>query len=466
MKKIRNLISKAGVIAMIALLVLPLGALAQTRVKAPKNPYDTRKDVELGQQAAAEVERQLPVMNDAVVSDYVERVGRRLVESIPGEFQHREFRYSFKVVNASDINAFALPGGFTYVNRGLIEAASNEGEMAGVMAHEISHVALRHGTAQAAKAQKYAIGQAAGAILGAIIGGGVGGVIAQGSQFGIGAYFLKFSREYEKQADLLGAQMMADAGYDPRDLANMFRTIERASGGGGPQWLSSHPNPGNRYEYINKEADLLRVNDPIHTTRDFNRIRARLRDMPRARSMSEIGQSNQRHPTSNRQPAGRVEYPSSRYRTYTGGNLFQLNVPSNWRELRGDNEVTFAPEGAYGEVQRRFVFTHGAQVGVTRARSRDLRQATDYYLRELAGGNPNLRQQGGYQRGNIAGQYALGTTLTNISDVTGRTEIVLLYTTFLRNGDLLYMIGVAPQNEYRNYQRTFQNILSSIRLNN
>ena len=466
MKKIRNLISKASAVAIMAVLVLPLGALAQTRVSAPKNPYDLRKDVELGQQAAAEVERQLPLMNDAVVSDYVERVGRRLVESIPREFQHREFRYSFKVVNASDINAFALPGGFTYVNRGLIEAASNEGEMAGVMAHEISHVALRHGTAQAAKAQKYAIGQAAGAILGAIIGGGVGGVISQGSQFGIGAYFLKFSREYEKQADLLGARMMANAGYDPRDLANMFRTIERASGGGGPQWLSSHPNPGNRYEYINKEADLLRVNDPIQTTRDFNRIRARLRDMPRARSMSEIAQSNQRYPTSNRQPTGRVEYPSSRYRTYTGGNVFQLSVPANWRELSGDGEVTFAPEGAYGEAQRRFVFTHGAQVGVTRARSRDLRQATDYYIRDLAGGNPNLRQQRGYQNGNIAGQSALGTTLTNISDVTGRTEIIVLYTTMMRNGDLFYMIGVAPQNEYRNYQRTFQNMLGSIRLNN
>ena len=466
MKKIRNLISRASLIAMISVLALPAGIFAQTRVEAPKNPYDIRKDVELGQQAAAEAERQLPIMNDAVVSDYVERVGQRLVESIPREFQHREFRYSFKVVNASDINAFALPGGFTYVNRGLIEAASNEGEMAGVMAHEISHVALRHGTAQAAKAQKYAIGQAAGAILGAIIGGGIGGVIAQGSQFGIGAYFLKFSRSYEKQADLLGARIMADAGYDPRDLANMFRTIERTSGGSGPQWLSSHPNPGNRYEYINREADILRVNDPLQNTRDFNRVRTRLRDMPRARSMSEISQSNQRYPTSNRQPTGRVEYPSSRYRSYRGGNVFQLSVPSNWRELSGDNEVTFAPEGAYGEVQRRFVFTHGAQVGVTRARSRDLKQATDYYLRDLAGSNPNLRQQRGYQNGNIDGQHALGTTLTNISDVTGQTEVILLYTTLLRNGDLFYIIAVAPQNEYRNYQRTFQNVLGSIRLNN
>ena len=164
------------------------------------------------------------------MDDYVERVGQRLAESIPAEFRHPEFRYSFDVVNVSDINAFALPGGPMYVNRGMIEAARNEGEMAGVLAHEISHVALRHGTAQASAATKYQVGSVIGQIAGAILGGTLGQVVSMGSQFGFGTAFLKYGREYERQADLLGAQIMARAGYDPRDMASMFQTIQAKVG--------------------------------------------------------------------------------------------------------------------------------------------------------------------------------------------------------------------------------------------
>ncbi len=206
-------------------------------------------------------------------TNYVQNVGRRLVNAIPSQFQHSEFRYQFKIVNASDINAFALPGGYMYVNRGMIEAARNEGEMAGVMAHELSHVALRHGTAQATKQsnpvnQLPAIG---GAILGAIFGGTIGGVAQTAGQIGSAALLTKYSREYETQADILGSQIMARAGYDPQDLANMFKTIERQSGGSrSPEFLSSHPNPENRYENINREARLLRVSsNPIQNTREF-----------------------------------------------------------------------------------------------------------------------------------------------------------------------------------------------------
>ena len=111
-------------------------------------------------------------------------------------------------------------------------------------------------------------------MLGAIIGGGWGQVISQGTQFGLGTAFLRFSREYERQADLEGAQIMARAGYDPRDMANMFKTIEKQGGSGGPQWLSDHPNPGNRSDYIAREAQALRVENPI---RDDARVRSRCR---------------------------------------------------------------------------------------------------------------------------------------------------------------------------------------------
>ena len=150
------------------------------------------------------------------------------------------------------------------------------------MAHEISHVVLRHGTAQASKATKYQAGQIAGAILGAIVGGGVGSAIAQGTQFGLGTAFLRFGRDYEKQADIEGAQIMARAGYDPRDMANMFKTIEKTAGSSGPEWLSDHPNPGNRSEYIAQEARSLRVENVSNDSAKFDRVKSHLKSLPQA----------------------------------------------------------------------------------------------------------------------------------------------------------------------------------------
>ncbi|HYV10486.1 MAG TPA: M48 family metalloprotease, partial [Pyrinomonadaceae bacterium] len=199
-------------LALVAISVMPFSALAQTQIKYHNNKYSVQDDIKLGRQAAQEAESQFPLLRDEQVRGYVESVGRRLVEAIPSEFQHPEFQYYFKVVNARDINAFALPGGPMYVNRGMIEAARTEGEMAGVMAHEISHVALRHGTAQASKGQKYSILGGIAGIAGTILGGPGVGQLAQ-APFAV--YLLKFSREYETEADILGAQIMARAGYDP-----------------------------------------------------------------------------------------------------------------------------------------------------------------------------------------------------------------------------------------------------------
>src|SRR5436190_9666448 len=165
---------------------------AQTQIVAPKNKYSPADDVKLGQEASQEVLKELPVMNDDQVNGYLNGIGRRLVESIPSEFRHPEFRYTFTGVNLKEINAFALPGGPMYINRGMIEKAHNEGEVAGVMAHELSHVALRHGTAQQTKSTPFAIGQIAGQIAGAILGGRTGQILAEGSQIGLGIGCMKY----------------------------------------------------------------------------------------------------------------------------------------------------------------------------------------------------------------------------------------------------------------------------------
>jgi beta-barrel assembly-enhancing protease len=461
----------------ILLCALPLTAWAQgTRVSAPKNRYSVADDVKIGQQGAAEVARQLPLLPEGGdVDNYVESVGRRLVAAIPRQFQHPEFRYTFSVVNARDINAFALPGGPMFVNRGMIEAARTEGEMAGVMAHEISHVALRHGTAQATKQSNPGVqlGAIGGAILGAIIGGNVGGVIAQGTQLGLSAYLLKYSREYETQADILGAQIMARAGYDPRDLANMFRTIQQQGGGGGPEWLSSHPDPGNRFERINQEARLLNV--PASRGSDsaaFQRIQRSLRGLSPAPTMEEAARSRQGGRTSenrrtypeNARISNRIEPPSGNFRTYSGGNWFRIAVPDNWREFPEGNSITFAPEGAYGDYQGQSVFTHGAVAGVTETGSRDLRSATDAYINALLQGNPYLQAQGNYRRTRLDGRPALALALAGVSNVTGQQEVVTVYTTLLRNGALFYLINVAPRAQYNSYNQAFQTMVNSVQL--
>ena len=455
-------------LTLIAFCAMPLSLAAQTQLKLHSNKYKIEDDVKLGRQAAMEAEQQFPLLNDSEVQNYVERVGRRLVSAIPSQFQHPQFQYYFKVVNARDINAFALPGGPMYVNRGMIQAARSEGEMAGVMAHEVSHVALRHGTAQATKGQKYGLLAGIAGIAGTILGGPQVGQLAQ-APFAV--YFLKFSREYETEADILGAQIMANAGYDPRDLANMFRTIERSGGGSGGGFLSSHPSPSGRYNRITREAEMLRVNNPIRETREFARVQERLRGYPTAPTMAEIARSGQRYPTGqntgypNNAPQGRVEYPSSRYQSQRlFGGAVQVSVPNNWRELSEGNSVWYAPEGGYGQINGQAVFTHGVNVGVTQTNSRNLNQATQEFINSLGQGNRNLRMSGGYQRTSLSGRTALVTTLTNVNEATGRSELIRLVSAQLRNGELFYVIAVAPQGE-RNFENAFQNVFGSIRIN-
>lgn len=457
--------------------VLPIATLGQqTRIVAPKNKYKLSDDIRLGDKAAVEAERQFPVLGDAITTDYVRSVGERLVAAIPREFQHPEFNYRFKVVNASDINAFALPGGPMYVDRGMIQAARNEGEMAGVMAHEISHVALRHATAQATKQGSFGnqLGMIGMILGGAILGGQTG---AEAGMLGAQAWMTKYSREYESQADMLGAQIMANAGYDPHDLANVFRTIEQQGGGRGPQWLSDHPNPGNRYDAINREAEYLRVSsNPIKLTREFERVKSRLAGMPRARSMAELQQDYQRtggrggyngpdgygdqSPTAGGRYSRNVEFPSTRTRTYTGGNWISLRIPDNWQDFAASDQVTFAPSGAYGDQG----ITHGAMIGIASSGNRDAYQATQNYVSSLLQGNSYLRERGSITRSSLSGLSGYTAMLSGRSDITGQTEIVTVYTALMRNGDLFYLATVTPQSEAADYDSAFRTMVGSLRL--
>ena len=423
--------------------------------------------MKIGREAAAEVRKEYPIISDRQIADYIDELGRRLVDAAPAELNKPVFEYSFTPVNLKEINAFALPGGPMFINRGMVDAAQSEGEVVGVMAHELSHVLLRHGTANATKAQGFQLGALAGAIAGAVIGGGVGQVVSQGSQFGLGTWLLKYGREYEKQADLLGAQIMARAGYDPRDLARMFETIEKQSkSSGGPEWLSSHPNPGNRTKYIADEAAQLQV-ARRPDDRGFANTKARFASLPPARSMAEVGKGGGGGSGEDTTAVGtigrEVPRPSSQYRTARGGNLFQVSVPSNWTAVSSNSSVKYVPQNGYGPYKGQTVMTHGVELGVARPSSRDLRTATDSLIQSFMRGNPEMRQAGQQTSVRLANRTAILTPLVGRSAVGG-TELVDLYTTFLADGNLFYYATVVPDSEARYFSEAFDRIGASIRL--
>jgi Zn-dependent protease with chaperone function len=458
----------AALIAFVSLSVS--GLFAQTVIKLPKNKYTPEQDVQLGREAAAEVRQQYPIIEDKRIAGYLTTLGDRLVAVAPKELNNPAFQYSFTPVNLKEINAFALPGGPMFVHRGMFDAAAAEGEVVGVMAHELSHVLLRHGTANATKASNpwLQIGQVAGQLGGAVLGGAVGSAVAQGSQFGLGTLLLRYSRDYEKQADLLGSQIMARAGYDPRALGRMFQTIEKeaaSSGSGGPQWMSSHPNPGNRSQYINAEAAQLKIATPADVSQ-FEPIKAAFNALPPAKSMGELAKAKSQpsgDTASVGTPGQPVPRPSSQFKDISGGKIFQASVPSDWTSLASKSSIKVVPQNGYGPMNGQTVFSHGIEFGVTQASTRDLQEATKAWLQAVAQSNPELRLAGNQQANKISQRSALTTPLINPSPLGGQEQVVVT-TTFLSNGSLFYYLTIVPEKDAKDFQETFRRIGESIRL--
>jgi hypothetical protein len=338
----------------------------------------------------------------------------------------------------------------------------------------LAHVLLRHGTANASKAQNpwLQLGQVAGALGGAMVGGQAGAAIAQGSQFGLGTLLLRYGRDFEKQADILGAQIMAKAGYDPRALARMFETIEResqASGGGGgtPQWMSSHPNPGNRSQYITREAEMLTIGTPADMSQ-FTTIKPTFAALPPAKSMADLAKAGNAAAGDDAPPSvgtlGQpVAKPSAQFRTISGGKVFQASVPADWTDLPSKSAIKVVPQNGYGQHNGQTVFTHGIEFGIAKANSRDLVEATKAWLNAVAQSNPDLRLAGQQQQMRISQRTAIATPLVNPGPLGGQ-ELIGVYTTFLVDGTLFYYLTIVPEKDAEVFQETFRKIGESIRL--
>ena len=280
----------AGVLSLIAVS----SVLAEDKKKDPDqignrdvgkgiNFYSIDKEIALGKQMAQEVERQARIVDDPVIAEYVNRIGQNLVRNSDAKVP-----FTIKVIDADEINAFALPGGFFFVNTGVVMNADNEAEMAGVMAHEIAHVAARHGTRQATKGQLINYGS----IPLIFLGGWTGYAIRQGAGLAIPMGFLSFSRTYESEADLLGLEYMYKAGYDPQAFVDFFekiQTLEKKKPGSISKVFSTHPPTDDRIKNSQKNIQEYLKAKPeyVVTTSEFNDVKTRLVSMHNHRKIDE-----------------------------------------------------------------------------------------------------------------------------------------------------------------------------------
>jgi len=435
--------------AALALCCVPQAWAQRSTLKPPWNMYSPDTDVKVGKQNAQILEKRLPLCNDPKVDAYLTNLGMKLVAKLPT--RGVQYPWEFHCVNSKEINAFALPGGYVFINRGAIEVADDEAQLAAVMAHELSHVALRHGTAQASKAQ---LMQGAAGIFGGIFGGSTGGaLLTQGVALGAGGLLLRYSRSDETQADVLGTQALYDAGYDPRAMAQFFERLQaETKGKNPPQFLSDHPNPGNRVDRVDEEVDKL-GGVPQNAKRDsaeFEAIKREVLALPVVKMPPASGRSGPPVP------------PSGNFVDYDGG-AYALKVPENWKKYEDKGSVTFAPDGGISQTGG---LAYGMIVGVHQVQADSsehaLENATQALIRELASTNPGLkvtRDPGPVQ---LNGQPGLSTYLSNDSPAGGQETDWLL--TVLEPQGLVSFLCVAPKAAYPDYEKTFTEVLDGVRL--
>jgi predicted Zn-dependent protease len=260
------------------------------------NFYSLEKEIGLGKQLASEVERQAKIINDPVIAEYVNRVGQNLVRNSDAKVP-----FTIKVIDSEEVNAFALPGGFFFVNSGLILRADNEAELAGVMSHEIAHVAARHGTRQATRGEIAQLGM----IPLVFMGGWTGYGIYQAASVLVPVTFLKFSRGFESEADMLGLEYMYKAGYDPTAFVDFFEkveTMEKRKPGTMAKVFSTHPMTDDRIRAAQANIQNLLKAKPeyVVTTSEFNDVKARLMAMHNKRKIDNL--TDPSRPTLRRAP--------------------------------------------------------------------------------------------------------------------------------------------------------------------
>lgn len=488
--KTRSLMTKSLALFLALLMAVPIWAATPTVTPELPDPGSTgfskQQQEQLGLHAMAEVYKQMPVLPDSSpITQYVQQLGRKLQVVIPAE---RSWPYQFHVIQEKEINAFALPGGPIFINVGTITAADNEAELAGVMAHEMSHVYMQHSAKQAPKAEWANILGALGGLFG---GGTIGSLARLGIQFGAGSLLLRYSRKDEAQADATGAIIMYKAGYNPRAMAEFFQKLEKQGGRGGPQFLSDHPNPGNRVEAVDKEIANWRPKAYLPSSQAFASARQQAGSVKAytaqqiadgakqgtwAQQNQQTGATPRNLPSapSDQGPGGagggmaNVTYdqirPSSNFKSIDQSS-FAIDFPANWQAGSGQSGITIAPSaGISGDAVAYGVVIAGSQDSGTNS----LDQATQNLIQGLEQSNAGLHPSGGLQTVSVNGVQGRSATLVGNSPIQQDGQPVRehdwLVTMPRPEGGLLYLVFIAPESEFSRLHPTYQRMLESLQL--
>lgn len=484
---IDNVVHNAILALLITLLATPASTVtpAVPQLPSPGAPKMSREDQQkLGLQAATEVYKQMPVLPDSSpVAQYVQRLGARLVKQIPPEVS---WPYQFHVIEQKEVNAFALPGGPIFINVGTITASANEAQLAGVIAHEMSHIYMQHTAKSLPRQNLQGIIGAVGGVLGSILGGPAGSLARIGAA-GTGIFFLKYSREDEAQADEVGAIIMYKAGYNPIELANFFETLSK-QGGAPPQFLSDHPNPGNRTEAIQKEIQDWPPKQYRTDNREFEVAKKQAADV-RAYSAQEISDGAQqgvwaRENMKNGAVPSEVQAEVQKaadagaitkvsYEQVRPSNDFtelremglRISYPSNWSVASGQNSVTIAPKAGVSQN----AIAYGVIISAAQDRNAgSLDQAAQDLIQNLVQSNPGLRQSGELRHETVNRTDALSANLTGSSplqqDGKPLPEHDWLIIKQARSGNYLYLIFISPEKDFAILRPTYQRMLDSLQL--
>lgn len=423
--------------------------------------YSPAEEAALGREAAAVIGRHLARVSVPGINDFVDDLGQRLLTAVPSELVHRGFDFTVAVLNDEDLTSIALPGGPVFISRGMIEIAPTEAALAGLVAHELSHLVLRHATAQAAAGERYQLGPISGRLIGETFSEHAAGVLDRGMQFPAATYFLAYHPEFERQASRLAAHIMARSGYDPLMPAVMVQRITFEAGRGGVRWARRHPGS----EDVQALAGEFAPGDTSPAATEspaFAALQEKLRASPSGR---HIGQAPHVRPTPLDEIGHSVPVPSGESRGAAAGDRLRLTVPVNWRRLPAGNTVVFAPEGAYlSSPDQPLAATHGLQIGVARSLTGTLTGDVQSLLSAFGRGNAYFTWTPAFQHVRLGGRDGLTTTASNASPVTGEFERVSVWAAHLADGGFLYVVGVAPQYEAGVYTNAFARVLGSMRI--
>jgi hypothetical protein len=483
---------RAALVAVVFVLTATLWAQAP-QLPNPGHPSMSKQQQEqLGLQAMAQVYQQMPVLPDSnPVTKYVQQLGAKLVKVIPPNVS---WPYQFHVVQQKDINAFALPGGPIFINAGTIQAADNEAQLVGVMAHEMSHVYMQH-TAKSAVKDEWAQGIAS--VLGAVLGNGTLGNLARaGIQIGGGMVMMKYSRADEAQADATGAIIMYKAGYDPHAMAQFFKKLE-SQGGAPPQFLSDHPNPGNRVQAVDNEVRNWPPKQYTANSQAFMTAKQQVNGIKMYTAQEiDAGAKNGTWAQQNRKngatpsnlpapPPGAAQNGNAPANG-NGGNIanvtyqqvqpsgnmnqlqgqgFTISYPQNWQAQADQNGGgTIAPPAGIANGNIAYGVTIGAGQ-VQNASSLD--QATQQIVQGIEQGNQGLQATGSSKTISVGGTQGESIELSGTSPVQQNGQALperdWLVTMPIGQNAVRYFVFTAPERDFTKLQPTFERMLESVR---